>query len=945
MTTTTTPTWINSISTSVLKSDVTAAAATGIMSYSNCVKLLSDLASLITTTGVTAAEFADMKTIVTNDTNGLTTSKYLQSVMNSLVNGSNANQYWTGGASQAVHLGNLAVGSTLTQVTELTGKWLLGTDTPSAGGIIQNQNPIYTEVKTTLYGTAGAPTINEVCQGEVGDCYFLAGVGAVALENPTLIKNAIISNGNNSYGVEFFVNGNPVWVTVNDYIPTLSGAAPYANGFNNPDNASWLQLYEKAFAQLQAISPTTGNPGNVYGNAYQSINSGQLVNAIAAITGATPVLYTGSQITSSVNSIIAALNNHEAVELGSYTTATDSAGKYTLIANHAFTVTGYDTVTNEFIVRNPWGTMTSGQYWETSFEVTAAQLASVGDQISICPTVAGQTAVVPTPAVTTTNATLHGGQSLALATTVTATPVSGSTVKYYDVTTNGVTVNLNGATNLSHTAGDIQVAASQWSMLTISGAANTGTQTISISASTDGNNYGTPVTDTITTVGAVITGNTNSVVAGKSVAVSTLFTTSDVGGTILDYQFTTPTSGTINLGGATNLSHTAGVIEVAANQLSLLTYTAGSTAGTTSLGVQVYDGAWDNVTNVSLTTTAATSVAATPVITSSTHTIHGGVITPVASTFSYTGSPSFFKFTNMGGGVIQLNGATNLLGSSSTSVEVTAAQLKLLNFADVALGPDTITISASNDGVNWGASVSTDIMNVVGATVTITAGSVAVGKTVNLSTLINASDPGGTIQYYEVDFSPKAASGTVSLNGATNLNGSSYTSQGYIEVTQTDLAKLLFTGSSAGSQTIQVKAFDGAWSNIANLAMTTTASTPAPTTPGITITSNNSSVAAGHSISVASTITSTDVGGTIGAYLVFAPTHGTLTYAGGNVNSVNGVQVSAAQLSSLMYVAGSTPGADSFTIEACNTNFNGWSTPVVDHINITGAVSSTLFMI
>ena len=39
---------------------------------------------------------------------------------------------WTGGAASATTLGNLAVGSTATQVEELDDKWFLGSDLPSS---------------------------------------------------------------------------------------------------------------------------------------------------------------------------------------------------------------------------------------------------------------------------------------------------------------------------------------------------------------------------------------------------------------------------------------------------------------------------------------------------------------------------------------------------------------------------------------------------------------------------------------------------------------------------------------------------------------------------------------------------------------------------------------------------------------------------------------------
>jgi len=68
--------------------------------------------------------------------------------------------------------------------------------------------------------------------------------------------------------------------------------------------------------------------------------------------------------------------------LSSFTNATDSSGKLTLVADHAIAVYGYDANTRMFEVYNPWGT-SSGQYWDTTFEVSLNTLLSDGDTISV----------------------------------------------------------------------------------------------------------------------------------------------------------------------------------------------------------------------------------------------------------------------------------------------------------------------------------------------------------------------------------------------------------------------------------------------------------------------------------------------------------------------------------------------------------------------------------
>ena len=55
----------------------------------------------------------------------------------------------------------------------------------------------------------------------------------------------------------------------------------------------------------------------------------------------------------------------------SSTSATDSSGYTTLVADHAMSIYGYDSATGELEIRNPWGTE-SGQSWDTTFEVSLA---------------------------------------------------------------------------------------------------------------------------------------------------------------------------------------------------------------------------------------------------------------------------------------------------------------------------------------------------------------------------------------------------------------------------------------------------------------------------------------------------------------------------------------------------------------------------------------------
>jgi hypothetical protein len=395
------PSWVSSLSTTSIRTDMTAADVNGTVTYAGLQKLLSDLVTTLqkSRTGLTSAEFSDLKTIAANLNNGMSTSSYLTAAMNTLVKGSAANATWTGGAASLTTLGNLGVGSSAGKLSELDGKWFLGTDLPSSSVNMSGAAPFsvaYSASSSPLFGASG-PSASNINQGYLGDCYLLASLAEVASQNPNLITSMFTSNGNSTYGVQFYVNGASNYVTVNNSL--ADGGTIFNYG-----TAIWGSLAEKAYAQLQAGGVVTGNNVNA-GNSWTTIgNGGAPECALEEITGASQItdfcaagtswntytynsslIETGSAARSGTASIMATLESDLAkgddLVLSSYTNATDKSGKDTLIADHAMSVYGYDSTTGMLEIRNPWGTMT-GQYWDTTFEVSLSTLLADGDVIT-----------------------------------------------------------------------------------------------------------------------------------------------------------------------------------------------------------------------------------------------------------------------------------------------------------------------------------------------------------------------------------------------------------------------------------------------------------------------------------------------------------------------------------------------------------------------------------
>lgn len=102
-------------------------------------------------------------------------------------------------------------------------------------------------------GADGA-NLTQIYQGQVGDCWFIASIGAELQKDPNFVKDHMHDNGNGTYTVTFYHDGKPVEVTVDGEIPTSpdGGAEGAHTGSNwSSDSATWLAIYEKAYASYK----------------------------------------------------------------------------------------------------------------------------------------------------------------------------------------------------------------------------------------------------------------------------------------------------------------------------------------------------------------------------------------------------------------------------------------------------------------------------------------------------------------------------------------------------------------------------------------------------------------------------------------------------------------------------------------------------------------------
>ena len=351
--------------------------ADGSLSRSDMIQILQS----VDAKGVlSAADFSDLKTMLSEAT-ALGIPGYVQALAGDIINGSPANATYLGQA-----MGNLAVGSSAIQLTDLIDKWFYGTDLPT----LCDSSLVYKATAGSLF--PHTPSNLDEFQGELGDCYFISALGTLADSNPAAVENMFINNGDGTYTVRFYTgtygtiynysNGsisagfsnNQItadYVTVNTMLPVgtsgLLAYADYGASYTNAANALWIPLAEKAYAQWNQ----TGKEGRDGTNSYCSTQGGWMATVDAQVLGynATDYIMT----TTSEQVAVSALAAGDAVTIG---TTSFSGTLYGLYADHAYAITGYNAGSDTFTLYNPWGFDQPGQLTWGELQTACTQLCT-----------------------------------------------------------------------------------------------------------------------------------------------------------------------------------------------------------------------------------------------------------------------------------------------------------------------------------------------------------------------------------------------------------------------------------------------------------------------------------------------------------------------------------------------------------------------------------------
>ncbi|AFY31972.1 C2 family cysteine protease [Calothrix sp. PCC 7507] len=281
-------------------------------------------------------EYKDLQKIVSNYSY-FNMDDYVHVLSSKVVFGTSANASYQGKS-----LGNLYAGSSSSQMENLIGKWFLGSDRPST-------SYTYKPVEGSLF--QNGVSYQDISQGNVGDCYFLAGLAEVAIHSPSTIESMFIDNGDSTYTVRFYNRGVADYVTVDKYLPVDSdGDLVYANqagaklGKYYENNELWTALAEKAYAQINE----SGWIAQDNTNSYAGISAGWDMDAIRHITGKN----SGWSDKFDLNSLVSAYN---AGTLMGISSKADGVTDSRIVPNHVYVVVDYNSSTQQFTLFNPWG--------------------------------------------------------------------------------------------------------------------------------------------------------------------------------------------------------------------------------------------------------------------------------------------------------------------------------------------------------------------------------------------------------------------------------------------------------------------------------------------------------------------------------------------------------------------------------------------------------------
>jgi len=203
-------------------------------------------------------------------------------------------------------------------------------------------------------------------QGALGDCYFIAALGAVAWARPYVIAHRNRRTGMHEEAfvdmVEFRPEGSIHPIEVSERLPVTPGVHRFKFAKSSEGGEVWPAVYEKAYAKWKT-GAKHDHP------EYPKIAGGDPVRACAELIGGSRhYLWTRNlsdlELWREVRKHSMGARTVDPMVAWTYPSSSAAPdkdvdyGKFRLVANHAYTVLGWAFQQNNryLVLRNPWGT-------------------------------------------------------------------------------------------------------------------------------------------------------------------------------------------------------------------------------------------------------------------------------------------------------------------------------------------------------------------------------------------------------------------------------------------------------------------------------------------------------------------------------------------------------------------------------------------------------------
>ncbi|XP_037247885.1 calpain-9 isoform X2 [Falco rusticolus] len=227
----------------------------------------------------------------------------------------------------------------------------------------------------------GGATRTDICQGDLGDCWLLAAIASLTLNEKTLARVVPLDQdfGPDYAGIfhfQFWQHNEWLDVVIDDRLPTFKGRLVFLHSAER--NEFWSALLEKAYAKLNG--------------SYEALKGGSTIEAMEDFTGGVGEMYEVKKAPDNFYEILEkALKRCSMVGCSIDTSsAAESEAKtpFGLIKGHAYSVTGISEVSYRgrqvqlIRIRNPWGNVEWNGPWSDKMKFEDFKVHF--DKVEIC---------------------------------------------------------------------------------------------------------------------------------------------------------------------------------------------------------------------------------------------------------------------------------------------------------------------------------------------------------------------------------------------------------------------------------------------------------------------------------------------------------------------------------------------------------------------------------